>query len=112
MYIQFTKDINKIKDRIIFGLGLREIIIGALTIGTALGTFFLLKGKIPSDVIYYLLIPVVLLGMFFMVFKHNGMPFERFIYYKLRRLLFSQQILHYETEGVTKNVDIRKKTEK
>ena len=102
MYIQFTKDINKIKDRIIFGLGLREIIIGAVTIGTALGMFFLLKGKIPSDVIYYLLIPVVLLGMFFMVFKHNGMPFEKYLYYKLRRVLFSRKILHYRSEGVKK----------
>lgn len=111
MYIQFTKDINKIKDRIIFGLGLREIIIGAMTIGSALGVFFLLKGKLPNDVVYYLLIPIILLGMFFMIYKHNGMTFEKFIYYKLRRILFSQKILHYETEGVNENAVIRK-TEK
>ena len=110
MYIQFTKDINKIKDRIIFGLGLREIVIGAMTIVAALGTFFLLKGKLPNDVVYYLLIPIILLGMFFMIYKHNGMTFEKFIYYKLRRILFSQKILHYETE-VNENAVIRK-TEK
>ncbi len=109
MYIQFTKDINKIKNRIIFGLGLREIIIGALTIGTALGTFFLLRNTVPTDVVYYMLVPIILMGMFFMVFKHNGMPFEKFIYYKLRRILFSQNILHYKTERITKNEFIQKK---
>ena len=112
MYIQFTKDINKIKNRIIFGLGLREIIIGSITIGTALGTFFLLRGVLPNDVVYYMLVPVVLLGMFFMIFKHNGMPFEKFLYYKLRRILFSQNILHYKTEGVIKHGVIQKKAKK
>ena len=112
MYIQFTKDINKIKNRIIFGLGLREIVIGTGTIGAAFSEYFLLRNTIPTDVVYYLLVPVVLLGMFFMIFKHNGMPFEKFLYYKLRRILFSQNILHYKTEGITKNEFIQKKAKK
>ena len=111
MYIQFTKDINKIKDRIIFGLGLREIIIGIITIGAAFGEYFLLKRILPTDIVYYLLVPLILLGMFFMVFKHNNMPFEKFIYYKLRRILFSQNILRYKMEG-TRNNEIIQKTNK
>ena len=112
MYIQFTKDINKIKNRIIFGLGLREIVIGTGTIGAAFGEYFLLRNIIATDIVYYMLVPVVLLGMFFMIFKHNGMPFEKFLYYKLRRILFSQNILHYKTEGVVKHGVIQKKAKK
>ena len=112
MYIQFTKDINKIKNRIIFGLGLREIIIGGLTIGAALAEYFWLRNIVPTDVVYYLLVPMVLLGMFFVIFKHNGMPFEKFLFYKIRRIIFTQNILHYKTEGVIKHGVIQKKAKK
>ena len=112
MYIQFTKDINKIKNRIIFGLGLREIVIGTGTIGAAFGEYFLLRNIVPTDIVYYMLVPVVLLGMFFMIFKYNGMPFEKFFFYKLRRIIFTQNILHFKTERITKNEFIQKKNKK
>ena len=112
MYIQFTKDINKINNRIIFGLGLREIMIGTGTIGAAFGEYFLLRNTIPTDVVYYMLVLIILLGMFFMAFKHNGMPFEKFLFYKLRRIIFTQNILHFKTERITKNEFIQKKNKK
>ena len=60
MYIQFTKDINKIKSSIVLGLELREIIIALATMAVAFGEYFLLKKIIPTDIVYYLLVPMIL----------------------------------------------------
>ncbi len=102
MYIQFTKDINKIKNTVAFGLGWREIIIAVTTILSALAEYFFFKNILPSDLAFYPLIPTVLLGMFFIAYKKNGMRFEKVIFYKLKRILFSK-IKRYETED--KEVD-------
>lgn len=102
MYIQFTKDINKIKNTVAFGLGWREIIIAVTTILSALAEYLLFKNILPSDLAFYPLIPTVLLGMFFIAYKKNGMKFEKVIFYKLKRVLFSK-IKRYETED--KEVD-------
>lgn len=106
MYIQFTKDINKIRNRIIFGMGLREIIIAIIIIGLGLAGYFGLRNILPTDIVYYLLIPLVLVGMFFMVFKHNGMPFEKFLFYKLKRIIFSSKIKRYVTENTIEQKEV------
>lgn len=101
MYIQFTKDINKIKNRIIFGLGLREIIIFLIILGSGFAEYHILKNYLQSDLTYYLLVPLVGIGMFFMAYKHNGMPFEKFLFYKLKRIIFSAKVKRYVTENET-----------
>ncbi len=113
MYIQFTKDINKIRNRIIFGLGFREIVIFLLILGIGLAVFFGLKNVLPNDIVYYMLVPIVLIGMFFMVFKHNGMPFEKFLFYKIKRLIFSAKVKRYVTEnGLKESAIIKSKNHK
>lgn len=108
MYIQFTKDINKIKNTVAFGMGVREIIIALATIVIALSEFFVFKKFIPTDLAYYPCIPTVLIGMFFMVYKKNGMRFEKAMFYKIKRILFSSKIKRYETENMYKEVyDVR-----
>lgn len=97
MYIQFTKDINKIKSTVAFGLGMREIIIAVITIAISFSEYFFLRNFLPSDLVFYALIPTVLLGMFFIVYKKNGMRFEKVMFYKLKRILFSK-VKRYETE--------------
>ena len=97
MYIQFTKDINKIKSTVALGLGLREIIIAVITIAIALLEYFFFKRVLPSDLAFYPLIPTVLLGMFFMAYKKNGMRFEKVMFYKFKRIFFAR-IKRYETE--------------
>lgn len=102
MYIQFTKDINKIKSTVIFNLGVREIIIALIIIGISLIEYLFTRKFLPSDFAFYPLVPTILLGMFFMVYKKNEMRFGKVMFYKIKRVLFSR-VKRYETE--TKEAD-------
>lgn len=103
MYIQFTKDLNKIKNSVFLGMGVREIIIAVITIGLALLEFFKFRKYLPDDLVYYFMLPTVALGTFFMFYKKNGIRFEKVIFYKIKRLLFSANVRRYETEKIKEN---------
>lgn len=100
MYIQFTKDLNKIKNSVFLGMGVREIIIAVITLALALLEFFKFRKYLLGDLVYYFMLPTVMLGTFFMFYKKNGIIFEKVILYKLKRLLFSANVRRYETEKI------------
>ena len=112
MYIQFTKDLNKIKTSIFMGMGVREFIIAGITVGLALLEFFKFGKYLPNDLVYYSMLPTIALGSVFMFYKKNGIKFEKIIFYKVKRLLFSANVRRYETEKIKEKSNNGNKTVK
>lgn len=77
--VKINKEIKEIKERIIFGLSLRQLIFSAIAIVVAVGVFFLLRDYLEIEYLSWAIIiaagPFAIMG--FVTFQ--GMPAEKII---------------------------------
>lgn len=111
MYIQFTKDINKIRNTVVFGLTIRELIILGASGGLCFILYQILSNFLPIVLSIYAVIPIIVISAFVVFFNPNGMNFEKFIFYKLKRIFFSKNIRTYQTENLYEKIESEIKKE-
>ena len=99
MYIQFSKDINKIRNTFFWFVTVRELIVG----GTFTITGFILYQIFKSHVTYqsaaYLLFIYMLIPGFILFYNKNGMKCEKVLFYKIKRLI-GGKVRPYKTENL------------
>ncbi len=73
------KEITDYESQIFFGLSGRKIVSVIIGIVLAFGTFFLLKDKLPDDILGDIILAVIVLPIAVGFFKYKGMKFEQFV---------------------------------
>lgn len=111
MYIRFTKDINKIRNTIFWGLTIREIIVFLLSGLIAFSSFHLAKRFIPTGLALYVIVPVMAIACFFVFYNKNTLKFERLIFNKLKRIFCSSKIRTFQTENIYEILEKKENSE-
>lgn len=99
MYIQFTKDINKIRNIVFLGRTFREICIFSVSGGTAFLSYHIIKRILPGTLSLYVIVPIMLAASFFAFYHKNNLKFEKLIFYRIKRVLFGSKLRKYQTEN-------------
>ena len=111
MYIQFTKDINKIRNTVFFGLTIREIIVFIISGLTAFLSFHFTKRFIPTGMALYIIVPKMAIAYFFVFYNKNTLKFERLIFNKLKRIFCSSKIRTFQTENIYEIIEKKENSE-
>ena len=90
MYIQFSKDINKIKSTIFWIFTLRDILLLGIfgVIGFIL--YFIIKDRISFEISSYVLCAFMIIPSILLFYNKNGMKAEKVLYYKFKRIFFGK----------------------
>ncbi|UHR02953.1 PrgI family protein [Peptoniphilus sp. GNH] len=114
-YVQVPRDLSKVEAKLALNLTKRQLI--CFGIGGALGipTYFILKDIIPTDIAsifaFLIMSPFFLAG----VYKKDGIPLEKYLYFVLRQKYYRPHIRTYKTKiliGEEKFGSNKKKTRK
>lgn len=101
IYVPVPKEIKEYEKKVFQSLTLRNIICLGLGIGLGIGTFFLTKNILGTDLASYLVmivaIPFILVGWI----KINDVPFDRFFmivmqHYRHKQLLLYNNEIEYQ----------------
>lgn len=117
--IRIPKEIKEFKEKLFFGMTIRQLIATVVAIGINVPLYIKGKEYLGEDLTSWLVIiialPISLLGFF----KYNEMPFERFLKVMLEFQLILPQKRPYKTENLYElllNTDeegtVKKKKEK
>lgn len=91
--VRIPKEINEYKEKVIFGLSIRQLIFFTITILISIGTYFVLTTKLgmtmdgASYIIILISIPLMAIGFI----KVNGFPFEKYFLLVIRHKLGKQK---------------------
>lgn len=98
--IKIPKEIRNYKEKLFFGLNLRQTLCTVIALGTNIPLYFALKPYLGDDLISWVIIcialPIFLIGYF----NYNGMPFEQFIACIFRFMFLTPQRRKYKTENL------------
>lgn len=98
--IKVPKEIRNYKEKLFFGLNLRQTMCTVIALGINIPLYFLLRASLGDDLVSWLVIcialPIFLIGYF----KYNGMPFEKFMACIFRFLFLTPQRRKYKTENL------------
>lgn len=107
--VRIPKEITEYKEKVMFGLSIRQLIIFTITILLSIGTYLLLTNKLgmtmdsASYVIIFMSIPLLAVGFI----KINGFPFEKYFMLVVRHKTGKQK----RPYGTSLLIDEVKKTE-
>lgn len=98
--IKIPKEIRSYKEKIYFGLNLRQLICTGLSIAIAVPMYILGKQYVGDDIASWLVIIVSIPPMAVGFVKYNGMNFEEFILSFIRFSILYPQRRKYKTENL------------
>lgn len=76
-YVFITKDLTEVKDKVAFGLTKRQILCFSLAGVCGVGSYFLFRNTLGSDLALLLLIALAAPFMLFGLYEKNGQPSQR-----------------------------------
>ena len=104
MYIQFSKDINKIRNTFFWVFTVRESIIGGTFVITGFILYQIFKSHITFQSAGYLLFIYMLIPGFILLYNKNGLKCEKVLFYKIKRLI-NGKIRPYKTENLYAQIE-------
>ena len=104
MYIQFSKDINKIRNTFFWFVTVRELIIGGAFTITGFILYQIFKSHVTYQSAAYLLFIYMLIPGFILFYNKNGMKCEKVLFYKIKRLI-GGKVRPYKTENLYAHIE-------
>lgn len=77
--VKVNKEIRDYTESMFFGLSLRQFVFSCLACGAAVGSYFLLRGFLGTEITSWVCILAALPFAVIGFAKYNGMPAEKFI---------------------------------
>jgi len=111
--VRIPKEITEYKEKVLFGLSVRQLICLSLAVVVGVGSYLLLTKVlgISMDIASYVIIleaiPLMAIGFI----KKNGLTFEKYFVLFLRHKT-GQQIRKYQTELLTEKIETTDKDKK
>ena len=95
--VKIPKEINEYREKILFGLSIRQLICVAIAAILCTVTYFIVRPFIGNDLAGYLVLleAMPIMGVGFL--RINGFSFERYVMIMLKHT-FGQQMRAYKTE--------------
>ena len=82
-YVKIPYNIERVKNKIIFGLTLRQIICFALAAIACIPFYLYARKLIGNELSMFFIITFSFIFFFFAFYEKNGLPFEKYLFYKL-----------------------------
>ena len=114
MQIQINKEFRDYREKVYFGLSMRQLIFSFLAVGVAIVSYILLKDKLSTDTISWLCIllaaPFAALGFV----TYHSMTFEKFAWAWIKSEVLIPKRLVFKAESKThiENKEMIKQNEK
>lgn len=107
--VDIPKDIRDYKEKMAFGLTLRQMVATGVAVGTCVPLYLVGKNYVSEDIMSWVVIAIALpcAGMGFIT--KNGMPFETYIWSILKQQLIYPQKTKYKTDNFFR--DMQRKAE-
>lgn len=100
MEIKIPKEVRQHKETIFFGLSARQFFCAVLSVGVAVGVYFLLKNLIGQENASWACIvaaaPVAVTGFF----HYNGLTFEQFLWAYIKSQFLCAGPRTFQTENI------------
>lgn len=108
--VRIPKEIKEYKEKVIFGMSIRQLIFTGIAVIVSIATYFLLDRytNLSSEVLGYVVIFEVMPLLAFGWIKKNGLHFEKYITLIIRHNL-GTQIRPYQTKLLSEYVKPKKK---
>ena len=101
MQIQINKEFRDYREKVYFGLSMRQLIFSFLAVGVAIVSYILFKDKLSTDTISWLCIllaaPFAALGFV----TYHGMTFEKFAWAWIKSEVLIPKRLVFKAESKT-----------
>ena len=113
MQIQINKEFRDYREKVYFGLNMRQLIFSFLAVGVAIVSYILLKDKLSTDIISWLCI--LLAAPFALGFvTYHGMTFEKLALAWIKSEVLIPKRLVFKAESKThiENKEMIKQKEK
>lgn len=98
-YVQIPRDLNKVKEKFLFGLTKRQVLWFGMGIAVGLIPFFILVSTSITSAVVTLFICVVPFG-FMGMYEKNGLTFDKLITNWLRANFLRTKLRLYKTENI------------
>ena len=100
MEVKINREIRSYTESMFFGLSMRQFIFSVLSIGVAVGLYFLLRPHLGVETVSWMCIlgaaPFALLGFL----NYHGMTAEQFLIVWIRSELLEPKMLHFEANNI------------
>lgn len=104
MYIQFSKDINKIRNTVVSRFTWRDIIILSTFGVFSFILYHIMKNYISYKISTYILSAFLIFPAFLLFYSKNGMKPEKLLFYKIKRLI-NGKVRPYKTENLYAQIE-------
>ncbi len=87
----FPPEVTAFKERFFFGLTVRQLLVGAVTLGLGVATFMFGRDYLPEDLLGFVIIGEACLGFGCIKTYQYGLPFEKYSKIVLRQIFGNQK---------------------
>lgn len=98
-YVQIPRDLNKIKEKFLFGLPKRQVLYFALGIGIGIVPFFMLVEYDVTTAVVILMLCVMPFG-FMGMYEKNGLTCDKIITLWIKANLLRPKVRPYKSENI------------
>lgn len=98
-YVQIPRDLNKVKEKFLFGLPKRQVLYFGLGAGVGLVPFFLLLEHNVSAAVTALMLCIMPFG-FVGMYSKNGLTCDKIIVLWIKANLIRPKVRPYKTENI------------
>lgn len=98
--VKIPKEIRNYKEKLFFGLNLRQILCTIIALGINIPLYFALKEYLSADLVSWIIIGIALPIFLIGYFNYNGMPFEQFVACIFRFMFLTPQRRKYKTDNL------------
>lgn len=111
-YVTITKDLSRIKNKLVFNLTKRQLISFSLAGGIGIPFYLFSRSVIGGDVAAFLMIALMLPFMAFGVYEKDGQPLEKILYHMIRARFLLPRIRVYQTDNLYSALERQAKIDK
>lgn len=98
--VKIPKEIRNYKEKLFFGLNLRQTLCTIIALGINIPLYFALKEYLSADLVSWIIIGIALPIFLIGYFNYNGMPFEQFVACIFRFMFLTPQRRKYKTDNL------------
>lgn len=104
-FVQIPKDLNKVKEKVMFNLTKRQLICFGIGGGVGLIAFFIFKSLVSIQAGVFAVVISAFPAMFFSIYEKDGQPPEKIIMNIVKAKFINPKIRIYKTENIYAALD-------
>lgn len=99
-FVPVSKDLNRVKTKVMFNLTRRQLICFALAAAVGMPVFFLAKSKLELSAAAMVMVVIMLPFIFFALYEKDGQPAEKILGHVVKTMFLRDRVRPYRTENL------------